>query len=502
MMSNEVFISYAWGGESEEVVNELESCLISPLEKQNISIVRDKRDLKYGELISNFMNRIGQGKAVVIVISDKYLKSQYCMIELIKIYTNGGFSERVFPIVLGDAELYNPTKRLEKFNDWVKKKQELEKEMEKSGHAAHTVVGKEWNMYREIEYHFGGPTSLLSDINSLTPEIHKNTEFKDIYSGIIELFRTDGTLNIEQDDEERKQPAFQIHINLSQDEFDFDYPAPEQSEFSIKAKKEITEILGKYPKISEVIGNKFLEIKSDETGSEDCFKPEYQAELFTSIHPLISLDEVIEPVIKQPNSFNSVEIIAFKNIVLWIPPIIVPGNKIPGFKRLPEFVKKANSIDSRIVMRFSGELFIARMCMRKIKYDEEYFLNHHELYGADQIVYSDTRMPIEGEKERKKSEAINWLCDKLSIPQNGVSSEQILQEIRKGLIREFKKKGLVYFDIVPPNDEPIQVDGLAEIVRQRIENEERDIPEEGNLIRSLGETLNQLHHLITITQRS
>ncbi|MEO5998942.1 MAG: hypothetical protein ABIN89_19385 [Chitinophagaceae bacterium] len=46
------------------------------------------------------MKRIGTGKAVVVVIGDRYLKSPYCMFELLEIYRNRDFIDRIFPIVL------------------------------------------------------------------------------------------------------------------------------------------------------------------------------------------------------------------------------------------------------------------------------------------------------------------------------------------------------------------------------------------------------------------
>ena len=72
-----VFISYAWGGESEETVNQLDQAF----QGKGITLVRDKRDLGFKGCIKAFMEDIGRGKAVIVVISDKYLKSRNCMDE-------------------------------------------------------------------------------------------------------------------------------------------------------------------------------------------------------------------------------------------------------------------------------------------------------------------------------------------------------------------------------------------------------------------------------------
>ena len=63
-----VFISYAWGGEREEIVDQIDKAL----QKRGIKITRDKRDLEYKGSIKEFMERIGQGSSVIVVVSDKY----------------------------------------------------------------------------------------------------------------------------------------------------------------------------------------------------------------------------------------------------------------------------------------------------------------------------------------------------------------------------------------------------------------------------------------------
>jgi Leucine-rich repeat (LRR) protein len=109
--SKEIFISYAWGGESEQFVNKLDETL----QAKGITIIRDKRDLGYKGLIKAFMERIGRGKCAIAVISDKYLKSPNCMFELVQIAKNGEFYERIFPIVLKDASIYAGLARLKRY---------------------------------------------------------------------------------------------------------------------------------------------------------------------------------------------------------------------------------------------------------------------------------------------------------------------------------------------------------------------------------------------------
>ena len=87
-----VFISYAWNGESEEMVDQIEQSL----RERGIRIIRDKRDLDYKGSIGEFMERIGRGSCVIVIISDKYLRSPNCMFELVNIADGKDFHDRIF----------------------------------------------------------------------------------------------------------------------------------------------------------------------------------------------------------------------------------------------------------------------------------------------------------------------------------------------------------------------------------------------------------------------
>jgi len=89
----EYYVSYAWGDDSTEG-KEREAVvdrLCSEAEARGKRIVRDKTAMKIGDRISTFMDRIGKGVLdgrVCIVLSDKYLKSPYCMHELFDVWRN------------------------------------------------------------------------------------------------------------------------------------------------------------------------------------------------------------------------------------------------------------------------------------------------------------------------------------------------------------------------------------------------------------------------------
>jgi internalin A len=55
------------------------------LEKENRNVIRDKNALHPGDPISTFIKTLGQARLVIVVLSEKYLRSPYCMTELYSI---------------------------------------------------------------------------------------------------------------------------------------------------------------------------------------------------------------------------------------------------------------------------------------------------------------------------------------------------------------------------------------------------------------------------------
>jgi internalin A len=185
----EIFISYAWGDPRSGAENReaIVDRLCATLETQHYKIIRDKKDNGYRKLISTFMQRIGRGKLVVVVVSDKYLKSPYCMYELLEIDTQGGFYERIFPIVLPDAKLYDLADRLRYVKYWRDKKKEIEDLITGIGIEAFSADAafQEYDLYyRRVFNNIDKLTRLLADWNALTPELLEENNFDKMLTAI------------------------------------------------------------------------------------------------------------------------------------------------------------------------------------------------------------------------------------------------------------------------------------------------------------------------------
>jgi hypothetical protein len=182
MADHQVFISYAWGGESEVVANEIEAALGS----QRIRLVRDKTDLGFKGLIREFMEKIGQGNLVVLIISDKYLKSKNCMFELLEVEKKGEFYNRVFPVVLPDADIYDALGIIKYLKYWDQKIKELNAQVKELDNLADTrKVQEDINLYTDIRGAIDSLAAKLSNMNTLTLDIMRTSNYKPLTEALL-----------------------------------------------------------------------------------------------------------------------------------------------------------------------------------------------------------------------------------------------------------------------------------------------------------------------------
>jgi hypothetical protein len=206
-----VLISYAWGGENEKIVNQLDQAL----QERGLKIIRDKRDLGYKGSIKTFMERIGKADCVIVVISDKYLRSPNCMFELVEIADNKEFENRIFPIVLADADIYKPVNQLQYIKYWEAQIKELNDSLEGVGRANLQGIYAQLDLYDRIRYNLSKLTAILSDMNTLTPAMHNDSNFESLYDAIVERMKESTTVNEEQSAESKIKASDSMKKNTA-----------------------------------------------------------------------------------------------------------------------------------------------------------------------------------------------------------------------------------------------------------------------------------------------
>jgi hypothetical protein len=179
---NEIFISYAWRGESEATVD----AICEVLRERFHTYQRDKEAMSYRDSIHEFMEKIGRGNFVIAVISDKYMKSEYCMFEAMRMMQAEEFEERVFPIVLGDADVYSTTGQLGYLKYWKETYTQIETDLKAIDDPA---LGADFALrlrdIKETTLYVGRWMSFLADRNLLSPEMLKDSGYAELI-GLIE----------------------------------------------------------------------------------------------------------------------------------------------------------------------------------------------------------------------------------------------------------------------------------------------------------------------------
>lgn len=129
----EIFISYAWGDETPEgkIRTQAVDGLCTALKSDGILILRDRDTIRFGDLISAFIRRLTRADLVVAVISDKYLRSPFCMTEIHGLWQKSQeepalMAERLVPIILPEVRIGALRDRAVYLRYWKEQKEELE----------------------------------------------------------------------------------------------------------------------------------------------------------------------------------------------------------------------------------------------------------------------------------------------------------------------------------------------------------------------------------------
>jgi len=167
----EVFISYAWGDDSPEgkIRGEVVDGLYEALEKDGFRPVRDRNAMQTGELISAFMRRITEADLVVAVISDKYLRSPYCMTEIHGLWQRSLedaalMAERVVPIVLPDMKMERLRDRAPYLRHWREQLEEVQELHREFGLDLSPKTQREARLVRNFAQDVDGILGFLQDV--------------------------------------------------------------------------------------------------------------------------------------------------------------------------------------------------------------------------------------------------------------------------------------------------------------------------------------------------
>lgn len=182
--SKSIYFSYAWN-QQEQLVDQLYDSLL----KDGFQVVRDKKDLGYRGTISDFMSEIGNANYVIIAISDKYLKSRFCMFELLEIYRNSGmdkakFVERIFPIRVENINLSDTDVVNGYVNYWETEEARWDKNMKDNSDNVTPEQTKQYQVVKRLVNELTALLQILSDINALNLDQLQKDDFKEVKAAL------------------------------------------------------------------------------------------------------------------------------------------------------------------------------------------------------------------------------------------------------------------------------------------------------------------------------
>ena len=173
-----IFISYSWA--NAVVADQIEK----DLNQLQIAIQRDVRDLKYKSSIPDFMSQIRDTDFAIVLISEEYLKSKNCMIEVLHLLKEREYEDKILPVIVGEPDIYNPEGRLKYTNYWEEKRTTLEKII--SGHSPETVIAEisELKTIISIYSEVNQFANYISNLKNLTFEELKKEGYKSLLDAI------------------------------------------------------------------------------------------------------------------------------------------------------------------------------------------------------------------------------------------------------------------------------------------------------------------------------
>lgn len=114
----DVVISYKRGGESGRVAENIYKCLT---EFHHLKVGKDDYDndlQKVKGSLSTFMEKIQKSGRVILVLSDEYFRSEYCMAELYGIFKRDGWTQRVIPLWVDNTPFYQAEQKDKYIGYW------------------------------------------------------------------------------------------------------------------------------------------------------------------------------------------------------------------------------------------------------------------------------------------------------------------------------------------------------------------------------------------------
>lgn len=165
-----IFLSYSWANvEAADTIDH-------DFRNIGINFLRDERNAKYRSSLKEFMQRVGKSDFVVMLISDEFLKSEYCMYEMSELLNTHEFEKRILPVSLENATaIFEAGSRTLYYDYWKKELQAAEERLKEYLNADFLQQKKKMEM---ISHHLDDFFTSLTDLHIIPFEELRKQHYK------------------------------------------------------------------------------------------------------------------------------------------------------------------------------------------------------------------------------------------------------------------------------------------------------------------------------------
>jgi len=188
--SADVYISYAGNDavNSAENRDQIVIDLGNLLQQHNLLAKEYKRDVQYKGNLESYMDDIAYGDFIILLVSEKYLKSEYCMYEAIGILNRNkrNLHEKIFPVILPDAEIFDTGKRIEYIEYWDGLFNKLTTQLAGKDPLKYGGLNDIAKNYREIAENIDGFISALVAICQLSKDQTMEQKYQQVVAAVLQ----------------------------------------------------------------------------------------------------------------------------------------------------------------------------------------------------------------------------------------------------------------------------------------------------------------------------
>lgn len=192
----EIFLSYC---QKDADVADLVEERLTPYICEDYHISRDVRDVEYKSSFRNFMKRIREHDYVLMIISDRYMRSSNCMYEMLEVFKDEDYAKKLLFIVLSNddksyyksdvseniaAEIYSAKGQGEYIIYWQEEQRKIKDQLRQINNMYGRKQRQEMQRIEKILIGLEDFYEYIADAKGLPLKEHLDTNFKSILNEI------------------------------------------------------------------------------------------------------------------------------------------------------------------------------------------------------------------------------------------------------------------------------------------------------------------------------